>query len=135
MQAHNLVAAVTVLALLLYVVMLLRVGGARGRFGVAAPAMTGHDEFERHVRVQMNTLENLVVFLPALWLFAHYWNDLIAAALGVVWIAGRVIYMLAYVREPSSRSLGFMIQAIASITLLLGSLAGAIWSWSQTGAL
>jgi uncharacterized MAPEG superfamily protein len=135
MQAHNLVTVVTVVALLLYIMMILRVGGARSRFGVSAPAMTGHDEFERHVRVQMNTLENLVVFLPGLWLFAHYWNDLVAAALGLVWIVGRVIYMVAYVRDPSSRSLGFMIQAIASITLLLGSLGGAIWSWSQTGAL
>ncbi len=135
MQAHNLVAIVTVLSLLVYLAASLRVGGARSRFSIEAPATTGHPEFERHFRVHMNTLENLAIYLPGLWLFAVYWNDLIAAGLGLLWIVGRVIYMTSYVREPKSRSLGFGISALAGLILLLGGLAGAIWSIIQTHAL
>ena len=135
MESHNLIVIVTVVALLVFFWTGLRVGAARGRLGVEAPATTGHPEFERHFRVQMNTLEGLVLFLPALWMFAHYWNDLIAAALGLVWIVGRVIYMTSYVKDPKSRSAGFGIQALGMGVLLLGSLAGAIWSIVQTRAL
>jgi glutathione S-transferase len=125
---HAPVALVTLLALLLYVWMLLRVGSARQRYGVEAPAITGHPEFERHFRVQANTTESLVVFLPALWLFALYLNDLVAAAFGLVWIVGRVIYMNSYVRDPKSRSLGFGVQAIGMLALLFGALAAVVWT-------
>jgi uncharacterized MAPEG superfamily protein len=135
MESHNLVAIVTVLALLVFFATALRVGAARSRFSVEAPATTGHPEFERHFRVQMNTLEGLVIFLPSLWMFAVYWNDLVAAGLGLVWIIGRVIYMTAYVKEPRSRSLGFGIQSLGMIVLLLGSLAGAVWSIIHAHAL
>jgi glutathione S-transferase len=83
----------------------------------------------------MNTLEGLVLFLPSLWMFAVYWNDIVAAALGAIWIVGRIVYMTAYVRDPKSRSLGFLIQMVGMAVLLLGSLAGAIWSMVRTGAL
>ena len=105
------------------------------KFNITAPSVTGHPEFERHFRVQMNTLEGLIIFLPAMWIFAHYWSDLIAAVAGVVWIIGRVIYMLSYVRDPGSRSAGFMTQAIATIVLLLGAIAGVVWAIIHTGAL
>jgi glutathione S-transferase len=135
MESHNLVAIVTIVAVLLFLVMGLRVGQARGRFDVPAPAMSGHPEFDRHFRVHMNTLEGLVMFLPALWLFARYWNDLVAAGIGCVWLIGRIIYMLAYVRDPSTRSTGFLTQAVAMLALLLGALGGAVWSIIHTGAL
>ena len=90
--------------------------------------MTGHPEFERLVRVQANTLEGLVVYLPCLWLFAIYVEPRIAALIGVIWIVGRVIYARAYTRDPATRSAGFMIQAIATVVLMLGGLAGAIWA-------
>ena len=89
-------------------------GGARAKHGVAAPATTGHEVFERHFRVQMNTLEQLAIYLPSLWMFALYWNQLVAAGLGLVWIVGRVIYMQAYVAEPKGRSMGFMITFLAT---------------------
>src|SRR5215212_1474058 len=106
-KPHDWVTIVTILSLIIFMVTAIRVGGARAKHGVAAPATTGHEEFERHFRVQMNTLEQLVIYLPSLWLFAHYWNQLIAAALGLVWIVGRIIYMRAYVADPKTRSLGF----------------------------
>ena len=135
MHAQNLVVIVSVLSLAVNFYTGLRVGGARGRLGVPAPAMSGHPEFDRHFRVQMNTLEGLVIYLPALWMFAHYWNGIVAAVLGVIWIIGRLIYMTSYVRDPASRSAGFGVTAMAMMILLIGSLAGAIWSIVQTGAL
>ena len=135
METHNLVAIVTVLSLLVYFFTSLRVGRARATLNVPAPATTGHPEFERHFRVQMNTLEGIVIYVPSLWIFAVYWNDLVAAGLGLVWIIGRVIYMNAYVKDPASRSAGFGIQALGMMVLLLGALAGAVWSIVQTHAL
>ncbi len=127
MQTHALVAIVTLAALICYIWMILRVGGARRRTGIQAPAMTGDPDLERHVRVQANTLEWLPIFLPSLWLFAIYWNDLFAAAAGVVWILGRIIYALSYTADPKKRGLGFAIQGLATFALLLGALGRVIW--------
>ena len=118
--AHT--ALVTLLALIIYFVMGVRVARARGKYKVAAPATTGDPQFERHFRVQMNTLEWLPIFLPALWLAAASWGDQIAAEIGAVWVVGRVIYMVTYVADPKTRSAGFLIQALATLTLIGGAL-------------
>ncbi|MDB5470912.1 MAG: rane-associated protein in eicosanoid and glutathione metabolism [Caulobacter sp.] len=136
---HSLVAIVTCLSLLVFIWMMIRVGGARGRTGISPPAMTGHPDLERHVRVHLNTLEVLPIYLTSLWLFtlvypAFPFNDLIAAGLGLVWILGRVIYALAYVKDPATRSRGFGIQGLATILLLVGALAKAIWVLVTVGA-
>lgn len=123
----ELVALVTVFSLLLYFVMGIKVGQARGKFNIPAPATTGHPEFERTFRVQMNTLEWLPVFLPSMWLFSMFVHDFIAAALGAVWIVGRYIYMQGYIDAPEKRSSGFAIQALAALVLLLGTLVGILW--------
>ena len=120
------VALTTIASLLFYFVTGFQVGRARSSFGVPAPAMTGHEGFERLVRVQANTLEWLVIYLPCLWLFALYLEPRIAAGLGVVWIVGRVIYAQAYARDPATRSTGFTIQALATLALMLGALYGVI---------
>jgi glutathione S-transferase len=120
--AHT--ALVTLLALIIYFVMGVRVARARGKYKVAAPATTGDPQFERHFRVQMNTLEWLPIFLPSLWLFALYWDDRIAALIGVFWVIGRFLYMTSYVRDPKSRGLGFGIQGLAALVLLFGALIG-----------
>ncbi|MBL8265705.1 MAPEG family protein [Steroidobacter sp.] len=120
------VALVTVVALLQFLYLGLQVARARGRYGVAAPATTGHEVFERHFRVQMNTLEQLVMFLPALWIFAAYISPLWAAALGVVFILGRSIYAMSYVRDPRTRSLGFGLTAFPTLALLMGIVIWAI---------
>jgi glutathione S-transferase len=127
MQTHTLVAIVTILALLLYFIMGLRVGQARSKFNVPAPATTGNPDFERAFRIQANTLEWLPIFLPSLWLFALYWNDRVAAGVGVVWIIGRFLYMTGYAKEASARSLGFGVQALATALLLFGALGKIIW--------
>jgi uncharacterized membrane protein YecN with MAPEG domain len=134
MQPHSLVAIVTLVALLVYVWMGLRIAGARKASGIHAPQMTGDPILERHVRVQANTLEWLPIFLVSLWLFALYWNDLVAAVLGVVWILGRLIYAFGYVADPKKREVGFMIQALACAVLLFGALGRAIYILVVVGA-
>src|SRR5450631_2506474 len=92
---------VTALAVLQFIVFGYLVGGARGRYGVKAPAVTGHEIFERYFRVQQNTLEQLVVFLPSLYLFSHYFSPAKAAGLGVVYLAGRALYAITYLKDPA----------------------------------
>ena len=120
-----LVAIVTVLALVQYFVLGLRVGQARGKFGIEAPATTGHPIFERHFRVHQNTMEQLVLFLPALWLFATYVSAPVAAGLGALFIVGRFVYARGYVAEPKKRAPGTALTALATMVLLLGGLIGA----------
>jgi glutathione S-transferase len=134
MQIHALVAIVTLLALILYFMMGLRVGQARSLYKIEAPAISGNPDFERTYRVQANTLEWLPLFLPSLWLFAIAWNsDRIAAAVGVVWIVGRILYMTGYSKAAASRSTGFGIQALATGVLLFGALGKIIWTAIQSG--
>jgi glutathione S-transferase len=120
-------AVVTCLAILFYFFTTVKVGKARATFGVKAPATSGHPEFERMFRVQMNTLEWMPIFLPSLWLFAIYISDPIAAGLGLVWIVGRILYMTGYVQAPEKRGTGFGIQALATFALLLGALGAIVW--------
>ena len=124
----TLVAIVAALALVEYTVLALGVGRARARYGVKAPATTGHEVFERHYRVQQNTLEQLVVFLPSLYLFASYVHAGIAAALGLVFVVGRALYAQGYVADPEKRGPGFLIGFVASNLLLLGGMIGALVS-------
>ncbi len=125
---HVYLAITTLLALLTYVYMSLGVGKARSTYNVAAPAVSGNPDFERVYRVQMNTLEWMPVFLISLWLFAIAWNaDLIASAIGLVWIVGRILYMTGYTKAAASRSTGFLIQMAAMAVLLFGALGKLVW--------
>jgi glutathione S-transferase len=117
---------VALLAIIQLVVFGVLVAWARGRYGVAAPAMGGHPVFERYVRVQMNTVETLLVFLPGLWIAARYWPPGYAALVGSVYLVGRVLYLRAYVRDPKSRSLGFSLSMLPALALVLAALAGAL---------
>ena len=117
-------AAATLLALLLYLVLVMAVGRARGKYGIKAPAVTGNEHFERTYRVQMNTVEQMVFFLPALWLYALLVNDIGAAVGGLIWVIGRAVYAAGYIAEPTKRGTGMMISFIAQIGLFLGALYG-----------
>jgi glutathione S-transferase len=123
----HLTALVTCLALLAYFLISFQVGKARQTYGIKAPAVSGDLDFERIYRVQMNTLEWMPIFLPALWLFAIYVSDAIAAALGVVWIVGRILYMIGYAKAANKRGPGFGIQALAAIALWLGATVSILW--------
>jgi glutathione S-transferase len=116
---------VTALALLQFIVFGMKVGGARGKYGIKAPATTGNEVFERHFRVQQNTLEQLVVFVPGLYLFSHYFNPLWAAGLGTVYLLGRELYSASYVKDPAKRGPGFGLTFMPSAILLAGGLIGA----------
>lgn len=134
MSVHGPVAIATLLSLLVYVWMIMRVGGARRRSGISAPAMTGDPDLERHIRVHLNTLEWLPIYLPSLWLFALAWGqDLLAAGLGGVWMLGRILYALGYVKDPGKRELGFMVQMLAVAILLFGALGKLVWSMVMGG--
>ena len=122
--AYPWTALVTVAALLVYVGVMMRVARARGAFKIEAPAITGHPDFERVIRVQANTVEQLAIFLPALWLFAALWSDAWAAIIGIVWPIGRVVYAMGYYQAAEKRNMGFAITAIPSIVLLVGTLIG-----------
>ena len=122
----DLIYLVIGLALLEYFVFGALAGQARGKHGVEAPAVTGHPEFERRLRVQQNTLEQLMIFIPSLLLFGHYWSESGAAGLGAVFIVGRLVYYRGYVADPGKRGTGFAIGFIAQVILLLGAIAGAV---------
>ena len=120
------VVIIIAVALLQYLAFGFMVGAARAKYGVAAPAISGNEIFERHFRVQQNTLEQLVVFLPAIWLFGTYLNPVWAAILGVVFILGRALYAASYIRDPKARSAGFGLTFLPTIILLLGGAYGAV---------
>lgn len=115
---------------LLSVLQLFAFGGlvarARARYGVKAPAITGHEMFERYYRVQVNTIETLMVFLPALWIAGKYWSPVWASLLGVVYLIGRVIYLQGYVADPAKRSAGYAISILPTLGLILASVIGLI---------
>jgi len=119
------VAIVIVIALLQYVAFGMLVGRARGTYGVKAPAVTGHEIFERYFRVHYNTLELLVAFVPAMWLFGTYVSPKWAAGLGLVYVVGRVLYLRSYVADPAKREIGFGMSVLPVIVLLIGGLWGA----------
>ena len=117
---------VAMLALVQYIAFGITVGRARGRTGVAAPATSGHEEFDRYFRVHQNTLEQLVVFLPGLLAFGIYIDAHIGAGLGVIYLIGRQIYLMSYTKDPASRGLGFALTFLPSLILVVGGIVGAV---------
>lgn len=122
----ELVAIVVVLSLLQYIYFGALVGRARVKYKIDAPAVSGDPVFERYYRVQMNTLESLVIFLPSIFIFASYISANIAAALGIVFIIGRQLYQRAYIKDPKTREVGFLLTILPSLILALGGLVGAV---------
>jgi glutathione S-transferase len=119
------VNVILALALLQFFAFATAVGMARERYKVAAPATTGNEMFERYFRVQMNTLELLVMFVPAVWMFGFYISASVAAGLGAIYLLGRCVYFYSYVRNPGKRSLGFALSGGPVAALVIGALLGA----------
>ena len=113
---------ITVSALIVYYANIIKVGMARAKYNVQPPAMTGDPNFERALRVQQNMLEQLILFLPLLWIFSYYVSELWGAILGSIWILGRVLYAWGYYQEAKKRTLGFGISGLSVLGLLLGCL-------------
>jgi glutathione S-transferase len=122
----ELVAVVIALALIEYAIFSMLVGKARGTYGIDAPAISGHPTFERYYRVHQNTLEALISFIPGMVLFAYYVSADVAAGLGALFLIGRVLYLRAYVADPKSRTLGFVLGYIPTQILVIGGLIGAV---------
>jgi glutathione S-transferase len=117
-------ALVTLLALVMYIWVMVNVARARSRYGIKAPAIIGNENFERYYRAQMNTLEQMIIFLPSLWICAHAISPKVASWLGVGWIIGRIVYALGYYKEAEKRHTGFTISMLCTTALLLGSFWG-----------
>lgn len=121
----NYVHIVAVLAIVQFFLFGILVGRARAKYGVRAPATTGNEHFERAFRVQMNTLEQLIAFLPALLIAGLYWPNAIIASIGAVYLIGRFYYRQLYISDPAKRSLGFLLTVIPTFALLIAALLGA----------
>ena len=122
----NYVDLVAVLAVVQLVFFAILVGKARGQYGVVAPAVSGHEMFERAYRVQMNTLELMVALLPALYIAAKYWPDAYVASAGVIYLIGRLMYWRSYTVAPGSRAIGFALSMLPILALLIAALVGII---------
>jgi glutathione S-transferase len=127
-----LTSLVTVISLIVYFVLVFNVGRARAKYGVKLPNISGDPNFERVLRVQQNTVEQLVLFIPALWLFAYYISPVWAAALGAVWVIGRIVYAWGYYQSVEKRVPGFAISSLTVVVLMVGSLVGIILSLLNT---
>ena len=120
------VTIITMLALVEYLYFAIAVGSARGRYGVSAPAMTGDENFERYFRVHQNTLEQLIVFIPALYATAYFVSEIYAIVAGVAFLIGRILYFYTYTQNAEKRGPGMMITLIANVALIGGGLVGAL---------
>lgn len=114
------------LALFEYLIFVGLTGAARVKGNVQAPAISGDIQFERMYRVQMNTLEQLIIFVPTMLFFTNYWPNQWAIVLGIAFIVGRLLYCRSYVSRPGSRGPGFVLTFFSNAILLLGSLVGAV---------
>jgi glutathione S-transferase len=126
MIAYPLTALAILVALLVYFGLGAVVGQARAKYGVPAPAMSGHPEFDRRNRVQMNTLEQLALFVPAIFLAVPVLGDPVAAGLGLLWSIGRVVYARAYYVDAAKRGPGFGLTMLATLVLILAAGFGAV---------
>jgi glutathione S-transferase len=129
-------AVVTILAILLYSYMSVRVGQMRGKHNITAPSTSGHPEFERAFRIHYNTLEALAVFITLLWLATIYFHTLpwLPALVGLLWVIGRVIYMTGYTADPAKRGTGFGISMLCQFVLLVLAIIGIVQTWMAVNA-
>ena len=122
----ELLTIISMLALQEFLFFGFRVGGMRAKYDIVAPATTGNEIFERYYRVHYNTLEQLIVFLPGLWAFGYYVGQYWAAGIGVVFLIGRVVYFLTYIKDPARRGVGALLSMVPCLILTIGALIGAV---------
>ena len=122
----NMIYLLILVSLLQYTYFTIKVGQGRGKYGVKAPAVTGNESWERLYRVQMNSQEQLLIFIPSIYFCAAYLSGTVAQALGVLFIVFRFVYARSYVKDPASRSIGFAVSGVANIALLVGGIVGVM---------
>ncbi len=120
------VAIVIVLAIFEYQFFSIRVGLARGKYDIQAPASSGHEIFERYYRVHQNTLEQLIVFIPAITIYGYFGNPTYAAGLGVLFLIGRIIYFVSYVSDPAKRRTGFIVGFLPTVIMVIAGLVSVV---------
>lgn len=125
-------AFTTIATLIVFFIITANVGRARVKYKVPVPQTSGDPDFERVFRVQQNTLEQLILFLPSLWLFSLFVNPIWGAGIGGIWVIGRILYAWGYYQEAQKRRLGFAINALSVIVLILGSLVGIVMMFATT---
>lgn len=123
------VALTSLILIIQYMVFMALVGRARGEYGVKAPAMTGHEMFERRLRIQLNTHEQLMITLPAMWINAYFFRPDVAAALGLVFFVGRILFARAYMTVPEKRAVGMVMGFLSNVAQILCSLWGVLGSF------
>lgn len=128
----ELLTITTLLAIAQFIYFGAKVGMARGKYNIQAPATTGNDIFERHYRVHYNTMEQLISFIPALWAFGIFVGELYAVGFGVIFITGRFIYAMTYVADPSKRTLGAVMSGLSTMIMTLGGIVGATMVYIST---
>ena len=124
MHAYLYTAFITLLTVALLFGITFNVGRSRGKYQIKAPATIGHEMFERAYRIQLNTIENVLMFLPALWLYAIFIGDKGAGDSGMIWLVGRIWYAIAYQTNPTKRGYGFLISLLVIVGLWLGAAYG-----------
>lgn len=129
----SLVDLVAMMAIAQFLTFSVLVGRARVKYGVRAPAIMGSENFERAYRVQMNTLELLVAFIPALYVASKYWSSLFVAVCGVIYLIGRLVYRRSYLAAPDTRSFGFLLSFAPVVILILSAVVGAVRSLISGG--
>ena len=126
---HQFPSLVTALSLLVYLICTINVGSARRKYQIKPPAVSGNEDFERVLRVQQNTVEQLIIFLPSLWLFTIFISDFWAGTIGLAWVIGRILYAWGYYQAPNKRFIGFGLSSLSTMVLLAGSLIGISFNW------
>ena len=122
----ELVILVLLLAIAEYLFFTVQVGRARGRTELKAPAVSGDDEFERYFRVQQNTIEQLMIFVPSLIATGMFLSTVFAAVVGIAFIVGRAVYYVGYTQDPEKRGMGMIITFGSNVVLLLSGLVGVL---------
>lgn len=126
MVVYPLVSLAVIIALFVYFGLGIVVGKARATWNVPAPMPTGHPEFDKRNRVHINTLEQLVLLVPAIFLAAPVLGDAIAGSLGLLWSVGRIVYARGYYVDAAKRGPGFGLTFLPTLVLMIAGGYGAI---------
>ena len=117
---------VILLALVQFLYFTFRTGLSREKYGVDAPKTVGDEKWECIYRVQQNTMEQLVIFIPGMLLFAHFVSPKWVLLPGVAFLIGRQLYSHLYCTNPKKRAPGVALSMFSNIALVAGAIIGLV---------